>query len=278
MDLEPAAGFLIRHEVVVRLAAFVAILVLMGSLQAWFPRRALVAPQGGRWLSNLGIVFVDALAVRFLLPVLPFTFAILCRDRGWGLLSWVGVPPLVSVVIAIVLLDAVIYVQHRIAHSVGWFWRLHATHHSDVDLDVTTGNRFHPLEILISAGVKLIAVFALGPLPEAMILFEVILNGTAQFNHSNVRIPKSLDRVLRWFVVTPDMHRVHHSVIRTERDSNYGFNLAWWDRLLGTYGAQPSRGHEQMTIGLPEFRDPGRLNLYRLLLLPFSGKVRGVSG
>ena len=198
--------------------------------------------------------------------------AALVEKEGWGLLNNFSPPYWISVLAAIVALDFAIYLQHVMVHAVPLFWRLHRMHHADLDFDVTTGARFHPVEILLSMGIKLGVVAVLGPPVVAVVIFEVLLNGSSMFNHSNIRLPLWLDRVLRWFVVTPDMHRVHHSVIPRETNSNFGFNLPWWDRLFGTYRAQPEAGHEAMTIGISQFREPKYLRLDRLLLQPLLGK------
>jgi sterol desaturase/sphingolipid hydroxylase (fatty acid hydroxylase superfamily) len=197
----------------------------------------------------------------------------LAVDRGWGLLNNIGLPFWLSFIGSVVALDLVVYLQHVLFHAVPGFWRLHMVHHADLDFDVTTGNRFHPIEILLSMLVKASAVVVLGPPVAAVLAFEVLLNATSMFNHGNVRIPTGLDRALRLLVVTPDMHRVHHSVVPIETNSNFGFNLPWWDRILGTYRAQPRAGHLGMTIGVRQFRDPQRLTLGRLLALPFVGDI-----
>lgn len=199
--------------------------------------------------------------------------ALIAQNRGWGLLNNVILPGWIEIAIGVVALDFVIYLQHAMFHFIPLFWKLHRVHHTDLDFDVTTGIRFHPIEILLSMGIKMIAVILIGPSTLAVILFEILLNATSMFNHGNVRLPISIDRILRLFVVTPEMHRVHHSVLIKEFNSNFGFNLPWWDRLLGTYRAQPEAGHEGMTIGLAQHRDPNSLTLSHLLILPFSRKV-----
>jgi sterol desaturase/sphingolipid hydroxylase (fatty acid hydroxylase superfamily) len=199
--------------------------------------------------------------------------AFYAAERGWGLLNNVKVPYWIAVVLSVLALDFVIYLQHVMFHAVPAFWRLHMMHHADLDFDVTTGTRFHPIEILLSMLIKMSAVVTLGTPPLAVLVFEVLLNGTAMFNHGNLKLPLRFDAVLRLFVVTPDMHRVHHSVFPSETNSNFGFNMPWWDRLMGTYRSQPSRGHEGMTIGLNQFRDPALLTLPRILILPFVGKL-----
>jgi sterol desaturase/sphingolipid hydroxylase (fatty acid hydroxylase superfamily) len=171
--------------------------------------------------------------------------------------------------LAVVVLDMAIYFQHRLFHAVPVLWRLHRMHHADLDLDVTTGARFHPLEILLSMAIKVAVVIALGAPAVAVVLFEILLNASSMFNHANLRLPLAVDGALRWLIVTPDVHRVHHSVIRAETDSNFGFSLSWWDRLFGTWRAQPEKGHDGMTIGLPVFRNPEQLRLDRMLVQPF---------
>jgi sterol desaturase/sphingolipid hydroxylase (fatty acid hydroxylase superfamily) len=252
----------------IRLVMFIGILALVGIWEVIAPRRPLTDRKGRRWVTNLSLVVIDTVAVRFLIPVLPVGMALMARERGWGVFNLIGLPTVVAIVLAVVLLDFIIYLQHRLFHHLPLFWRLHRMHHTDLDIDVTTGNRFHPLEIVISTGIKLGAVALIGPPAAAVVLFEVLLNGTAQFNHGNIRLPDGVDRWLRLLVVTPDMHRVHHSVIPRETNSNYGFNLPWWDRLYGTYTPQPAQGHAGMVIGLREFRDPAQLTLGRLLVQP----------
>ncbi len=265
--------FVMSHEAAIRLGVFLGIFILVAVGEMLAPRRTLSTPKGVRWFSNLGIVFLNTLTVRALFPVAAVGMALLAEERGWGLLNNIEMPYWLAVVVAVVVLDFVIYIQHVMFHAVPLLWRLHMMHHADLDYDVTTGARFHPIEIILSMLIKLAAVSVLGPPALAVLIFEVLLNATAMFNHGNLRIPASMDRVLRLFVVTPDMHRVHHSVIARETNSNFGFNLPWWDRLCGTYRAQPEQGHEGMTIGLKQFRDPKRLTLPWMLALPFKGKT-----
>jgi sterol desaturase/sphingolipid hydroxylase (fatty acid hydroxylase superfamily) len=260
-------------EPVIRLAAFVGILAVMALWEALGPRRGRTAGRLRRWPSNLGIVALDALAVRLVFPISAVALALLAEARGWGLSHAVAAPRWIAVAGSVLLLDLVIYLQHVLFHAAPSLWRIHRMHHADPDFDVTTGLRFHPVEILLSMVIKLAAVAALGAPAVAVLIFEVALNGTAMFNHSNVRVPLGLDRVLRWLVVTPDMHRVHHSVVPRETNSNFGFNLPWWDRLFGTYRGQPAAGHDAMTIGIDAFRDPRELRLDRMLTQPFRGGV-----
>jgi sterol desaturase/sphingolipid hydroxylase (fatty acid hydroxylase superfamily) len=261
------------NEISIRLGSFFAIFAIIGVWELLAPRRALTTSKRLRWFSNLAITFFNPLALRLVFPILAVSMAVAAQKNGWGLLNNYPVPYWMAVVIGIVVLDFVIYLQHVMFHAVPMLWRLHMMHHADLDFDVTTGLRFHPFEIIISMGIKLATVVVLGPPAIAVLMFEVILNGAAMFNHGNIRLPLKLDRILRFLVVTPDMHRVHHSVIISETNSNYGFNLPWWDRLLGTYRNQPTEGHEGMTIGLSQFRDPGRLSFPWLLILPFIGKT-----
>ncbi len=261
--------FVLTHEGTIRVVAFSGMLVLMAIWEGLAPRRTLKTPKGIRWYSNLALVCIDTLTVRLLLPFQAVGTALFVQDRGWGILSHIAFPYWISVVIGVVCLDFVIYLQHAMFHFIPAFWRLHRVHHTDLDFDVTTGVRFHPIEIILSMGLKMAAVVLLGIDAMAVVIFEVLLNATSMFNHGNVRFSGPIDRVVRLFVVTPEMHRVHHSVLIKEYNSNFGFNLPWWDRLLGTYRDQPESGHEGMTIGLSQFRDPNSLTLPWLLILPF---------
>ncbi|MEJ2604685.1 MAG: sterol desaturase family protein [Gammaproteobacteria bacterium] len=271
----PMESLLTSHEAWIRAGAFVGILVLIGMLEAALPRRARRYPRRTRWPANLGIVLIDTAVLRVAFPLLAVGAALLAEERGWGLLRLADVPWWLAWPTALLALDLAVYLQHVVFHALPTLWRLHRMHHADLDFDVTTGLRFHPLEIVISMGWKILVILALGAPAGAVILFEVVLNATSMFNHSNLRIPTALDRALRWVVVTPDMHRVHHSVHPDETNSNFGFNLPWWDRLLGTYRDQPRDGHEGMTIGLNRFRDASELRLDRLLLQPFRGDAGG---
>jgi sterol desaturase/sphingolipid hydroxylase (fatty acid hydroxylase superfamily) len=256
-------------EVLIRISAFALVFAAMALWEFAAPRRRLAAGRKPRWPGNLGILVVDALAVRILIPTAAVGAALLAAGRGWGLLHVAGLRLSVAALLGFLVLDLVIYGQHVLFHKVPLLWRLHRMHHADLDIDVTTGGRFHPFEILISMAVKIAVVIAFGIPVVAVLLFEVVLNATSMFNHANVSMPTALDRVLRRLVVTPDMHRVHHSILPAETDSNFGFNLPWWDRLFGTYRAAPQAGHDGMTIGLPIFRDPVELRIDRLLTQPF---------
>lgn len=259
----------IAAEPWIRLGFFLGVFLLMALWETLAPRRPRLLGRLLRWPNNLGLVLLDTLAVRLLFPLAGVGMAFVAQSHGWGLFNIVGMPVLIAAPVAVVLLDLTIYGQHVAFHAVPALWRLHRMHHADLEFDVTTGLRFHPIEILLSMALKLAAVVVLGAPPLAVLAFEIMLNATAQFNHGNVRLPPGWDRRLRLVVVTPDMHRVHHSVERRETDSNFGFNLPWWDRLFGTYRAQPALGHTLMTIGIDRFRDPRELWLHRMLLQPF---------
>lgn len=262
---------LIAWEPAIRLTAFAGLLALLMGLEAWAPRRARVLGRWTRWPSNLGIVALNTGVLRLVAPVLPVVLALEAAEAGWGLFNALPVPPWAAFVASVLLLDFAIWFQHLVFHKVGPLWRLHRMHHADQDIDVTTGARFHPIEIALSLFIKLGVVVALGAPAAAVLVFEVLLNATAMFNHANLRLPPRLDALLRLVVVTPDMHRVHHSWHRDETDSNYGFNFPWWDRLFRTYRAQPRDGHTGMTIGLPAFRTAGDQALWRMLVQPFRG-------
>jgi sterol desaturase/sphingolipid hydroxylase (fatty acid hydroxylase superfamily) len=264
---------LLSYEQYIRLAAFCGVFVLMAAWEFLGPRRTQSIGRGWRWPNNVGVVVVDTLLVRTVFPTAAVGVALVAEAHGLGLFNVLPLPAWIDVVASVILLDLAIYFQHVLFHAVPVLWRLHRMHHADLDIDVTTGLRFHPLEILLSMVIKLAVVVALGAPAVAVLLFEVLLNATSMFNHSNVRIPEVFDVVLRWLVVTPDMHRVHHSILIRETNSNFGFNLPWWDRLFGTYRAQPAAGHEAMTIGIEQFRDPRELGLDRMLLQPFRGEA-----
>ena len=250
------SGIFLIDEPLIRLVAFAGIFVAMAVWEVLAPRRDQKLARGTRWPSNIGIVVLDTVLVRLVFPTTAVGLALVAEGRGWGLFRALDLPAWASVPLAVVALDFAIYLQHVLFHAVPALWRLHRMHHADLEIDVTTGARFHPIEILLSMGIKLGIVAVLGTPAVAVLAFEMLLNATSMFNHSNVRMPIWLDRVLRWIVVTPDMHRVHHSIVARETNSNFGFNLPWWDRLFGTYRDQPAAGHETMTIGIEQFRDP----------------------
>ncbi|HET9734307.1 MAG TPA: sterol desaturase family protein [Burkholderiales bacterium] len=263
-------AFFLAHEPALRVSAFVAVLAVMASWEFLAPRRSRTLNRRQRWPANLSIVVLNTLIVRLPLPAAAVGVALAAEAQGWGLLHHAGIPAWAALIAGVLLLDLAIYLQHVMFHAVPALWRLHRMHHADLDIDVTTGARFHPIEIVLSLLIKLAVIAALGIPPAAVLLFEILLNATSMFNHSNVRIPSALELALRWLVVTPDMHRVHHSIERDETNSNFGFNLPLWDRLFGTYRAQPRAGHEAMTIGIPEFRDTAECSsLVRMLAIPF---------
>lgn len=269
------SDILIAREPFIRFAFFLSILIAMAAWEVASPRRRREIPRMLRWSNNFGLVVLDTVLVRLIVPVVPVGLAQIAEQRGWGLFNVIGAPYWIALVASLLLLDLAIYLQHVMFHAVPALWRLHRTHHADLDFDVTTGLRFHPIEILVSMGIKLAVIAALGPPAIAVLIFEVLLNATAMFSHSNVRMPAGVDRVLRYIVVTPDMHRVHHSIHPQETNSNFGFNLPWWDRLLGTYRAQPKEGHERMTIGIEQFRTRHDLRLDQMLIQPFRGPASG---
>jgi len=268
--------FVMANEKAIRMGVFFGILGVMALWEILAPRRALTVSKAVRWVNNLGIVFFNSFLVWLIFPVLAVGMASFASNQGWGIFNYFELPFWFVVIASVVIMDFVIYLQHVMVHAVPALWRLHRVHHADLDFDVTTGARFHPLEIILSMLIKFATIAVLGPPVLAVVIFEVVLNGTAMFNHSNVRLPLGIDRVLRWLVVTPDMHRVHHSVEDDEANSNFGFNLPWWDRLFGTYRDQPRAGHEGMTIGIHKYREVKQVAwLPGMLLLPFKGKITG---
>jgi sterol desaturase/sphingolipid hydroxylase (fatty acid hydroxylase superfamily) len=266
---------LIKSEGPVRMGVFLTVLCAMALWELAAPLRRQEIPRVIRWSNNLALVVIDTLILRLTFPILAVGLATLAHDRGWGILNQFSVPGWLAILVSIMVLDLAIYLQHVLFHAVPALWRLHRMHHADQEFDVTTGLRFHPLEILLSMGIKLAVVAALGPPAVAVLVFEVLLNATAMFNHSNIRMPARIDRFLRLIVVTPDMHRVHHSIRVEEANSNFGFNLPWWDRILGTYRAQPKDGHDHMTIGIEQFRTRRDQWLDRMLMQPIRGPASG---
>lgn len=264
-------NWVLENELLIRLGFFFGIFAVMALWEIIAPRRRLTVSKGVRWANNLGLIFMNTVILRILFPTAAVGVALVAQNQGWGLLNYYQIPFVFSVIIAVVALDFVIWLQHVVVHAIPLLWRLHRVHHADLDYDVTTGARFHPIEIILSMLIKFTTIMVLGPPMVAVVIFEVLLNATAMFNHSNVFIPQKIDRLLRLFVVTPDMHRVHHSVHAPLANSNFGFNLPWWDRLFGTYMAQPPEGHLQMEIGLDTFRDPRQVDqLPGMLMLPFA--------
>ncbi|KXK30641.1 MAG: hypothetical protein UZ01_01310 [Candidatus Brocadia sinica] len=271
-----ASEFVMKHEVAIRLVFFFGILLIMALWEFVAPRRKLTVSKTLRWINNLGIVFLDSFLVRIISPAAAVGMAAFAHERGWGLFNYFHVSYSLAVALSVIVMDFVIYLQHVMFHAIPIFWRIHRMHHADLDFDVTTGIRFHPFEIILSMVIKFGVVVVIGTPVLGVVIFEVLLNATSMFNHGNVRILRGLDRVLRWIVVTPEMHRVHHSVVYYETNSNFGFNLPLWDRFLGTYRDQPSMGHEGMTIGLWNFRNTKHCAILPgMLAIPFLGKVGG---
>lgn len=262
---------MMNNEALIRLSFFFGTLVVMSVLEVLSPRRKLTTSKPVRWFSNLGIVLISTVTLRLIFPLLAIDLSLIAQEKQWGLLNNYNMLGWIAIILGVLILDFIIYLQHLMVHTVPALWNFHMMHHADLDIDLTTGLRFHPIEIYLSMGIKMAAVAVFGPSPLAVLIFEVVLNTTAMFNHGNFLLPIGVDGVLRRFVVTPDMHRVHHSVTIRETNSNFGFNFPWWDRLFGTYRAQPAAGHEGMTIGLSQFRDPKRLTLPWMLALPFIG-------
>ncbi len=261
----------VANEPAIRLTAFVGVLFLVAGLESAGPRRGRAVSRLRRWPGNLGVVVLNTIILRATFPLTAVALSAAAGARGWGLLNHLPLPDWAAFIAALVLLDLAIYLQHVMFHAVPALWRVHRMHHSDLDFDVTTGARFHPIEIALSMLIKLGLVVTLGAPAVGVLIFEVALNATSMFNHGNIRLPLRVDRYLRWFLVTPDMHRVHHSILVGETNSNFGFNLPWWDRLLGTYRDQPAAGHDLMTIGIEQFREPRELWLDRMLMQPFRG-------
>lgn len=268
--------FVMGHEASIRLISFFGVFALMAVWELLSPRRALTVSKPARWANNVGLVALNTVMLRLLFPAAAVGMAAYAAEQGWGLFNYLDAPTWLAVVISVIAMDLAIYMQHVMFHRVPALWRLHRVHHADLDYDVTTGTRFHPIEIILSMLIKFAAIVVLGPPVLGVLLFEVLLNAMAMFNHANIRIPRPIDRAARWVVVTPDMHRVHHSLAEDEANSNFGFNLPWWDRLFGTYRGQPRAGHRGMSIGIREYRDPCQVNRLRgMLALPFIGTVAG---
>ena len=264
----------LENEPAIRLGFSLGVFAVIAAWEVFAPRRALTVSKALRWTSNLGLVVLNTVLLRLLFPLAAVGLAAFSAQNGWGLINHFEVPFWVAVPLAVIAMDFVIWLQHVMVHAVPALWRLHRVHHADLDYDVTTGARFHPLEIILSMLIKLATITVLGPPVVAVVIFEVMLNATALFNHGNIRLPGAIDRVLRWVLVTPDMHRVHHSVEDDETNSNFGFSLTWWDRLFGTYRDQPRAGHLGMTIGIHGHTDPREVDrLDGMLLLPFKGEV-----
>jgi sterol desaturase/sphingolipid hydroxylase (fatty acid hydroxylase superfamily) len=267
----PDTGFHLnfsQHEIALRTGCFLLVFAVIVLAEILAPRRPLTVKKSLRWFGNLSIHLVNGILPYLLFPILPVGLAILWAQKGWGLLNIAPLPEAAAILLGVLALDLVIYTQHVLFHQVHFFWRLHRMHHTDLDLDLTSALRFHPLEIVISLLIKMAVVALLGPPAVAVFVFEIFLNGMAMFNHGNFRIPARPDRLLRRIVVTPDMHLVHHSTLRQESNHNYGFNLSWWDRLFGTYQAEPAAGREGMSIGLTGFLDVRYARFWKMILNP----------
>ena len=266
--------FVLANEVTIRLSFFFAVFAIMALWEVLAPRRALTVSKTIRWVNNLGLVFFNAFILRILFPFAAVGVAAFAQTNGWGLLHYYQLPVPMAIIIAVIAMDFIIYLQHVMVHAVPLLWRIHRVHHADLDYDVTTGSRFHTIEIILSMLIKFATIIVLGAPVVAVVIFEVVLNALAMFNHGNVGLAKSLDAFLRWFIVTPDMHRIHHSVEDDETNSNFGFNLTWWDRLFGTYREQPRGGQLGFTIGIHKYRDVKQTNwIIGMMTLPFKGKV-----
>jgi sterol desaturase/sphingolipid hydroxylase (fatty acid hydroxylase superfamily) len=262
--------YILSNESEVRIGAFAGLLVLFAGLEALLPKRQRMQKRLSRWFTNLSMVVISNLLVRLLFPIAAMGMAVYAAQKGWGLLNFADLPIGVDILLSLILLDFAIYWQHVASHKFPVLWALHKMHHADRDIDATTGIRFHPVEIILSMLYKMAIIMILGPSAVAVLLFEIILNGSAMFNHANLRLPRRLDQLIRYVFVTPDMHRVHHSIIKTETDSNYGFNLAIWDRMFGSYIDQPHKGHQGMTIGLPGHQTDNPSRVVWSLLFPFN--------
>ncbi len=272
MDIEQ---FVQANEPAIRLGFFLGTFAAVALWEVLAPKRALLVSKAYRWASNIGLVVLNTVIIRLLFPLAAVGLAAFCAENGWGLINHFQVPSWLAIPLAVIAMDFVIWLQHVMVHAVPALWRLHRVHHADLDYDVTTGARFHPIEIILSMLIKFATIVVLGPPVVAVVIFEVLLNATSMFNHGNIRLPQALDRILRWLVVTPDMHRVHHSIEDDETNSNFGFNLTWWDRLFGTYREQPRGGHTGMTIGIRDFTDPREVDrLDGMLWLPFKGEIK----
>ena len=264
---------LLTHEVAIRAGVFFGVLILMAVWEVFAPRRASTISKVVRWGNNLGLVVFNSILLRFIFPTAAVGVAIFVSEHNWGLLNYVQLPSFAAAAISIVVLDFVIYFQHVLMHAIPALWRLHRVHHADLDYDFTTGVRFHPLEIIVSMLIKFVAILILGPPVAAVVIFEIILNASSMFNHGNIKLPAALDRILRLLIVTPDMHRIHHSVEKDESNRNFGFNLSLWDRFFGTYRRQPRAGHEEMVVGIQNYRELRDVtSIHGLLLLPFRNK------
>ena len=266
--------FILNNEINIRMGFFFGTFALVAVWELIAPRRALTVSKILRWSNNIGLVFLNSFIIRLIFPAAAIGMTVFASEHGWGLFNYYQLPLALTVIVSVIAMDFIIYLQHVLVHAVPALWRLHRVHHADPDYDVTTGARFHTLEIIISILIKFATIVVLGPPIVAVVIFEVILNAMSMFNHGNIKLPLGLDKKLRLFIVTPDMHRVHHSVEDDEANCNFGFNLPWWDRLFGTYRDQPRAGHEGMSIGIHNYTDPKQVSwIHGMLLLPFIGKI-----
>jgi sterol desaturase/sphingolipid hydroxylase (fatty acid hydroxylase superfamily) len=257
------------NEQVIRVSIFLSVFILFAVLETVFPKKDRTQPRMDRWLSNIGIIIIDSIVVRLIHQVAVVSAALIAAKNGWGLLNWFTLPLLLEVIVAMVLLDLATYIQHIVTHKIPLLWRMHRVHHADRDIDVTTGSRFHPLEIFLSMLYKGLVIFIVGPSILAVFLFEVMLNASSIFNHANLKLTAGLDKKLRFIIVTPDMHRVHHSINSQETNSNFGFSLSIWDKLFKTYKGQPSAGHQEMIVGIKEYQNTNPSSILWCLKLPF---------
>jgi sterol desaturase/sphingolipid hydroxylase (fatty acid hydroxylase superfamily) len=270
--------FILDNEIVIRICFFVIVFMIMSTWEILAPRRVLTISKWVRWINNLGLVIFNSLILRLVFPTAAIGVAVFVQSHGGGLLNYYQFPIIIEIILAIIAMDFMIYLQHVMVHAVPLLWRIHRVHHADLDYDVTTGSRFHPLEIILSMLIKMATIMVLGPPVIAVVIFEVMLNCLAMFNHGNVGLPPSVDRILRWFIVTPDMHRVHHSVEEDETNSNFGFNLTCWDRLFGTYRQEPRAGQLGFTIGIHHYREIKQTNwIMGIMILPFKAYLGGYS-
>lgn len=264
---------LLEYESTLRILCFLGVFIIMATWEFRSPRRTLLVKKSLRWSHNLGMVAINTILLRIIFPTAAVGYALFVESAGWGLFNYFALPTWLTLILCLVALDLFIYLQHAMFHALPLLWRLHRVHHADLDYDVTTGARFHPIEILLSMLIKLAAITVLGAPAIAVLIFEVMLNAMAMFNHANISLPKHIDRWVRYVFVTPDMHRVHHSIHRDETDSNFGFNLSIWDRLFFTYKAQPKDGHDNMVIGIPAFRQTREcVSIPAMLILPFKSR------
>lgn len=256
-------------ETLIRLTAALSIFGIMVFWEYLKPCRKLPVERFDRWPINLGLAGVNMLVMRLTVGSAAYFAAVNAEQNQWGVLNQFNLPDSLNIIMSLLILDFAIYGQHVLSHKWSLLWRIHQVHHSDLAFDATTAVRFHPLEILFSMLYKVACIYLIGADAFAVVLFEIILNGAATFNHSNISIPELLDKKLRLLIVTPDMHRIHHSTIRAEADSNYGFSISCWDRLCGTYNAHPKYSQEQMFIGLDYYRDKKALSFFNLFMMPF---------